>query len=197
MDEYKNKYPFNALRDMGYSDEMIDRCSFSLRWSFYDLIRNGLFNKERYKIFTRYYIDGCSIQDISEITGRSYNHTKHELSKIRHILQKNRLRIFPEGLKKSKDDEWIDEGWEELEDLEDDPGFCIPRPYENPYFVDIADMGLSVRAYNCLKRAGIETAGDIQAMGIYDLKNVRNLGRKSLEEILAVLKKRFDYSYDA
>ena len=53
MDEYKNKYPFNALRDMGYSDEMIDRCSFSLRWSFYDLIRNGLFNKERYKILHR------------------------------------------------------------------------------------------------------------------------------------------------
>jgi len=102
MDEYKNKYPFNALRDMGYSDEMIDRCSFSLRWSFYDLIRNGLFNKERYKIFTRYYIDGCSIQDISEITGRSYNHTKHELSRSGIYFERTDLGFSRRDLKRAK-----------------------------------------------------------------------------------------------
>ena len=42
-------------------------------------------------------------------------------------------------------------------------------------------LDLSVRSYNCLKRAGIQTVGDILACG--DLSNIRNLGRKSEEEI--------------
>jgi len=47
----------------------------------------------------------------------------------------------------------------------------------------IEDLVLSVRSYNCLKRAGIETIGELTAKSEEDMIKVRNLGRKSLKEI--------------
>lgn len=47
----------------------------------------------------------------------------------------------------------------------------------------IEDLDLSVRSYNCLKRAGIETVGDLIEKTLDDMMKVRNLGRKSLEEV--------------
>ena len=54
--------------------------------------------------------------------------------------------------------------------------------------VGIDEMDLSVRAYNCLRRAGIDTLADLQKMTQEDLMKVRNLGRKGLEEIIAKAK---------
>ncbi len=47
----------------------------------------------------------------------------------------------------------------------------------------IEEMDLSVRAYNCLKRAGINTVAELVQRNIEDMMKVRNLGRKSLEEV--------------
>ena len=47
----------------------------------------------------------------------------------------------------------------------------------------IEDMDFSVRTYNCLKRASINTIGDLTMRTIDDMLKVRNLGKKSLEEI--------------
>ena len=52
-----------------------------------------------------------------------------------------------------------------------------------PSFIYIEDLDLSVRSYNCLKRAGIQTVEELQMMSDEDLMHVRNLGRKCLEEI--------------
>ena len=51
----------------------------------------------------------------------------------------------------------------------------------------IEDLDLSVRSFNCLKRAGINTVKDLVAMTEDELIKVRNLGRKSLEEVKAKL----------
>lgn len=56
---------------------------------------------------------------------------------------------------------------------------------QNVLSTPIIDLDFSVRTYNCLLRAGIKTLGDIRNRTIVDLMNIRNLGRKSLEEILA------------
>ena len=50
-------------------------------------------------------------------------------------------------------------------------------------------LGLSTKSYNCLARAGINTLGDITKMYLYELKKIRNLGNKSLSEVLETLKK--------
>lgn len=52
----------------------------------------------------------------------------------------------------------------------------------------IEEMDLSVRSYNCLKRAGINTVEELTNRTPEDMMKVRNLGRKSLEEVLAKLK---------
>ncbi|MVB12608.1 DNA-directed RNA polymerase subunit alpha [Caprobacter fermentans] len=48
----------------------------------------------------------------------------------------------------------------------------------------IEELDLSVRSFNCLKRAGINTVGDIIGKSEDDMMKVRNLGRKSLEEVV-------------
>jgi len=51
----------------------------------------------------------------------------------------------------------------------------------------IEELDLSVRSYNCLKRAGINTVEDLISKTEEDMMKVRNLGRKSLEEVLQKL----------
>mgnify|MGYP005846267831 CR=1 FL=1 len=58
------------------------------------------------------------------------------------------------------------------------------------YDVPIEDLDLSVRAYNCLKRAGITKVGQVLEMTEEDLLGVRNFGRKSLDELKERLEAR-------
>ena len=51
----------------------------------------------------------------------------------------------------------------------------------------IEELDLSVRSYNCLKRAGINTVLELASKSEDDMMKVRNLGRKSLEEVRAKL----------
>ena len=47
----------------------------------------------------------------------------------------------------------------------------------------IEELDLSVRSYNCLKRAGINTVAELVERDEEEMMKVRNLGRKSLEEV--------------
>ena len=51
----------------------------------------------------------------------------------------------------------------------------------------IEELDLSVRSYNCLKRAGINTVDDLISKTEEEMMKVRNLGRKSLEEVVSKL----------
>lgn len=52
----------------------------------------------------------------------------------------------------------------------------------------IEDLDLSVRSFNCLKRAGMNTLGDLIEYGEENIVKVRNLGKKSLDEVIEKLK---------
>ena len=54
--------------------------------------------------------------------------------------------------------------------------------------MSIDELELSVRSFNCLKRAGINTVEELTNKTSEDMMKVRNLGRKSLEDVLAKLK---------
>ena len=47
----------------------------------------------------------------------------------------------------------------------------------------IEELDLSVRAFNCLKRAGINTVSELVQKDQEEMMKVRNLGKKSLEEV--------------
>ena len=53
--------------------------------------------------------------------------------------------------------------------------------------MDLADLDLSVRAYNCLRRIGINTCGELAEMTQTDLRSVRNLGNRCFDEIMIKL----------
>jgi DNA-directed RNA polymerase subunit alpha len=56
----------------------------------------------------------------------------------------------------------------------------------------VEDLELTVRSYNCLKREGIDTIGQLATMSEEELMNIRNLGMKSVDEIRSKL---LEYGY--
>lgn len=68
-----------------------------------------------------------------------------------------------------------------LADKEDDP---ITKTLETP----IEELDLSVRAYNCLKRAAIHNLSDLTSMSETEMMKIRNLGKKSLKEVIDKIK---------
>lgn len=61
----------------------------------------------------------------------------------------------------------------------------------------IEELDLSVRSFNCLKRAGINTVQDLISKSEEEMMKVRNLGKKSLEEVIAKLRSLgFDLTSD-
>ena len=73
------------------------------------------------------------------------------------------------------------EGEEEVEV----PSIFAPEGQETNAELDkqIEDLDLSVRSYNCLKRAGIHSVRQLVEFSENDLLNIRNFGAKSIEEV--------------
>ena len=61
------------------------------------------------------------------------------------------------------------------------------EPYIN---IAIEELQLSVRAYNCLKKAQINTVGDLLQYSPEKLQELKNFGRKSAEEVFSILKNK-------
>jgi DNA-directed RNA polymerase subunit alpha len=55
------------------------------------------------------------------------------------------------------------------------------------YAITIEELNLSVRSYNCLKREGINTVGDLVQKSEAELMDIRNFGQKSIDEVKAKL----------
>lgn len=69
-------------------------------------------------------------------------------------------------------------------DEEEIPVVTVETTAANQYEqMTIEDLDLSVRSYNCLKRASIDTVAELTAKSEEEMMKVRNLGRKSLDEV--------------
>lgn len=64
---------------------------------------------------------------------------------------------------------------------------CPKAVHPHALSITIDDLDFSVRTFNCLKRAGINRVGDIVVKTYDDMRRIRNLGRRSLEEVIAKL----------
>ena len=64
----------------------------------------------------------------------------------------------------------------------------VEDEHEKVLEMNIDELELSVRSYNCLKRASINTVEELINRTPDDMMKVRNLGKKSLDEVLAKLK---------
>ena len=75
----------------------------------------------------------------------------------------------------------------DLSSIADATGMMIEKtedPVVKALETSIEDLDFSVRAYNCLKRAGIHTLQDLVNKSETDMMKIRNLGKKSLKEVL-------------
>ncbi|MCL5290256.1 MAG: DNA-directed RNA polymerase subunit alpha [Firmicutes bacterium] len=75
----------------------------------------------------------------------------------------------------------------ELTESVDDMEIMVEKPEEQKDKIlemTIEELDLSVRSYNCLKRAGINTVEELIQKNEEDMMKVRNLGKKSLEEVI-------------
>jgi DNA-directed RNA polymerase subunit alpha len=73
----------------------------------------------------------------------------------------------------------------EEEELNDEPATTIENDVAG---IKVEELDLTVRSFNCLKKAGIENVGQLSEMRYDELLKIKNLGRKSLEEILEKMK---------
>lgn len=120
------------------------------------------------------------------------------IRKLRHPSRVNMMKAVPltelqaqytEYKKLESDYEWLKKAFETLTAQKAEPGVIIPI-VEHAAMLDtpIENLDLSVRSYNCLRRAGVKTMRDIAEMTEDKLMKVRNLGRKSMLEVMAKLK---------
>lgn len=135
------------------------------------------------------YKDGLTLKETGENLGVTGERIRQiELKALRKLRHKSRLNNLVYVQVKASDYNVLLNEVRKLRadvsrlmiEMDTDPDFIIKKNKQ----VSIDDLNLSVRPFNCLKRAGINTIGDILT---HDLLRVRNLGRKSFHEIVNVV----------
>lgn len=119
-------------------------------------------------------VENISFSIKDELTKAMKNITDEELLEIRNLNAKGVAEI------REKIEEYFAE---EDSDILDDE-----EQYVNSREILVNELELKIRSHNCLKRAGINTIDDLCSKTPEDMMKVRNLGRRSLEEILYKMK---------
>jgi DNA-directed RNA polymerase subunit alpha len=68
----------------------------------------------------------------------------------------------------------------------------VQQPISPPEIILIEELQLPVRAYNCLKRSGINSVDELLKYSQEDIKEIKNFGKKSAEEVFQALKNKFN-----
>jgi len=66
------------------------------------------------------------------------------------------------------------------------------EPLAQNYVILIEELQLPVLAYNCLKRAGINSVDDLVNYSQEEIREIKNFGKKSAQEVFQALKDKFD-----
>ncbi len=183
------EYPYNLIEDLE-----LEPCEcfehFNERLEF--LLTKLVITDREEKIIRLYYIDGKTFEEI----GKYFGITRERIRQI-HAKAITKLKLFKkyfyvgkwclmEELAKEEYQKYL-ETQKSFRTYESAKQYILQ--YESGVFLPIREqkienLDLSMRTYNCLKRAGIRTIGDLLNFSYYDLIKIRNLGRKSMKEVL-------------
>ena len=146
-----------------------------------EYVLHTLTERER-RVLDFRYKDGLTFEEIGKrfcVTRERIRqiHAK-SLRKLRHPGRLNYLKYGVSGVVARK-----------TESAREAALASLPKLDIKPEDITLEELELSVRSYNCLKRAGMNTLHDVAEMTFDELCNVRNLGKKSIDEICAVLTK--------
>lgn len=204
----RKEYPENLLDDIGL--EIYQKCSE-------ETIENVLGNLQSFlsvrleTCITLRYKNYLTFEEISKIDGTTKERIRQlcrkALLKIKHAL----LRYEEAEREKRKLEEIRDIALREEQELteyrekafaflkehgkygsEQELAFGKVNAYRKPTIEDVKleELDLTVRSYNCLRRAGVESIKDICEMTENELMKVRNLGKKSCKEVKDKLEER-------
>lgn len=201
------EYPRNLMFAIGFDPvEMMKYPTDGI-----DYVLSTLTEREQ-KVIQLRFVDGLSLKD----TGKAFNVTQERIRQVeakalRKLRHPSRANIIKEGLTAVKAKEEAkgrlaratEELNVEIEKVRKETKLlqeimatgrpkaeaeAVIREHFKNWNVDIDDMDLSVRAYNCLKRAGFNKVCDLVGMTREKFMKVINLGRKSMEEVIEKLK---------
>ena len=159
----KREYPKNLIYDLFGEDKEIEITKDILDGVEYAI--NQL-DEEQTKIINQYYKNNLTLNQISESLNTSRQNIFYKKTKILRKLRKPKLlRFIINGYEVSKT-------------------YLETKTIDN---LDISYIDISVRAYNCLKRSGINNVNEIKS--INQLKSVKCLGGRGISEIVCELEK--------
>lgn len=124
---------------------------------------------------------------------------KSEYTRVAQVTDYDKLtlEVWTNGTISAKDaiSEGVDMLTDYLQLLKDLPGSSKEEVQEEKnvdvekgYSINIEDLDLSLRSFNCLKRANINTIGDITSKTKSEISKIKNFGKKSMDEIEQNLK---------
>ena len=184
----KKEYPLNLLEKI--FDGEID---FELATDFdgtLEYVLHTLTDRE-YQIIKMRFVEGLTY----EKCGRSYGVTRErirqlEVRALRKLKHPSRSAMIKYGIQRYIDNKLarITENYEARLSENYEARLSENKPSDLE-IIPIESMDLSVRSYNCLKRACIRTIGDLIKIEPKELASVRNLGKKSYDEIIDKLEK--------
>lgn len=200
-----NKYPWpeNVIRIVVDSEGdlpfvVTPKCEDQLMDALSYLSGQSETKKRRVDMLLAYYKDGKSMNDIGRDFGVSKSIVSLEIRQcVRHLrYPSTRQKFMPLLITIDEIDEYYKKKMAELDKREARLDIRQAKLNAKEGILNIEDMELSVRAYNCLSRAKIKTSKDIEdAIKSGTLASVRNLGRKTYDEVLERMDKLFGTHY--
>lgn len=187
----KNKvdYPYNLVRDIYNTQEAPenypDDVELAVQYVLHDL---ELVHQRTVDILLKYYRDKKTLGEIAAEYSLGVERIRQIIRKgIRFFKYPNRFIYIKYGLsgamEQKMEEEYrkgYDRGYAQAQ-----KDFLAPiKPGTGKLNLPIEDMGMTVRAYNCLKRAGINTSDEISKCGYGGLMNLRNFGRGTLHDVV-------------
>lgn len=153
-------YPYNIWRDAIHNmhDEMFQINPYKLM----EFIGSDSIKPRTRAMIFDYYIFGMTKAKIAEKYFLSPCRIQQILSKAQRIIRLHKNEFL----------------------------FTAPEPKSEETDKDVKDFSnirMSVRLYNCLKRAGYNSLEDLKGVSIYDINRIRNLGRNSLKDLYDVM----------
>ena len=189
-------FPYNLIESLGFEgNEVFDKFEERLN----ALIQKGILNERECFVIDKLYKECCILEEVGKMLNITRERVRQIQMKAIHKLR-YREKYFLIGDYENLEDLAKKEYQKYLEErkivwtYESALKFVQEHEIEvkkNPTYVmnlTIDELDLSVRSYNCLKRAGIKTVDDIVKTNVFGLMKIRNMGRRSLKEIVETLK---------
>ena len=196
MQNLMETYPYNLLVAILGSESEAEAASIpGLRQALTTL------SERESDVLHRRYFDKQTLREVGQVFGVTQERVRQvEAKAIRKLRHPSRVYMMKtvsacelqkereEHQKLRREHELLCKAFEVIAQKPAEPGVVVPMAelavaMQTP----IEDLDFSIRTHNCLRRAGKNSLGDVARMTEHELHNVRNLGRKSAEEVVKKL----------